>query len=188
MKPLSKKKQEALDRKDDGLISVDISSNSLESELSRKYTDIFIKTLQRLAYEISVVGLPIPEACVYVGVEYERLRVLMEQDPLIERLIQTKDIEYKRNLMITVSEKAKTDDKVSQWLLQSRYPDEFNPKKGSTRQGNDQEDLIGIAMEFVRNSGDNVPLVTKKTLMIQQTTSEINNPEDKATKMKAILN
>ena len=111
-------------------VDVNIRASSLEEELAEKYNHDFIKLLQRFSYEISVVGLPIQEACIYVGIDYERLAILIEADPLIKRLIMTKDIEYKRDLMKVLSEKAKTDDKISQWLLERRYPDEFNPRKG----------------------------------------------------------
>ena len=170
-----KRQKEEKKEEENVLISVDISTDSLEGALSKKYAEEFIKVLKRLAYEISVVGLPIPEACVYVGVEYDRLVALMQEDPMIERLIKTKDIEYKRNLMIAVSEKARTDDKVGQWLLQSRYPDEFNPKKGASRKtGEGDEDLVGIAMEFIQRSGDNTPLVTErsgKAFVVKRTSS-----------------
>lgn len=146
------------------LASMDIVTSSVQEQLEEKYTPTFIEILKRLAYEISVVGLPVPEACIYVGVEYERLKVAMAEDPLIERLIKTKDIEYKRNLMVAVSEKARTDDKTGQWLLQSRYPDEFNPRKGTGKMRDDDgEDLLGIAMEFIQRSGDNQPLVTERS-------------------------
>lgn len=144
-------------------VDVDIRASSLEKELAEKYNDDFIKLLKRFSYEISVVGLPIQEACVYVGIDHERLAILIETDPLIKRLIMTKDIEYKRDLMKVLSEKAKTDDKISQWLLERRYPDEFNPRKGSGKNSGDSDDLIGVAVEFIQKSGDNQPLVTEKS-------------------------
>ena len=144
-------------------VDVNIRASSLEEELAEKYNHDFIKLLQRFSYEISVVGLPIQEACIYVGIDYERLAILIEADPLIKRLIMTKDIEYKRDLMKVLSEKAKTDDKISQWLLERRYPDEFNPRKGSGKNSGDSDDLIGVAVEFIQKSGDNQPLVTEKS-------------------------
>lgn len=161
MKYLTPKEEKK--RAEQELASMDIVTSSVQEQLEKKYTPTFIEILKRLAYEISVVGLPVPEACMYVGVEYERLKVAMAEDPLIERLIKTKDIEYKRNLMVAVSEKARTDDKTGQWILQSRYPDEFNPRKGSARNNDDSEDLLGIAMEFIQKSGDNQPLVTERS-------------------------
>lgn len=147
---------------DEAKIEVDVLATSLEVELNKKYNIEFIKILKRLAYEIAIVGLPILEACMYVGMDYEKLMVLMESDPLVNRLIQTKDLEYKRGLMLAVSEKAKTDDKMSMWLLERRYPDEFNSRKGSGK-GTGDEDLLGVAVEFIQRSGDNTPLVTEKS-------------------------
>ena len=168
--------------------NVDIKSSSIEFELGERYNDEFIALLRKLAYEVSVVGLPVPEACVYVGIDYEKLVGTMQKDPTIERMIKAKEIEYKRNLMVPISEKAKTDEKVSQWLLQGRYPDEFNTRKGSKGGGGDGEDLLGIAMEFIQKSGDNTPLVTErsgKAFIIKKTSSENN---DTYKRIESILN
>lgn len=143
-------------------IEVDVAAISLEKELNEKYNEDFIKLLKRVSYEISIVGLPIIEACMYVGMDYEKFTALMEKDPLIMRLIQTKELEYKRGLIKVVSEKAKTDEKTSLGLLQARFPDEFNPRKGKPP-GGDSEDMIAVAMEFIQKSGDNTPLVTEKS-------------------------
>lgn len=150
---------------EDAKIDVDVASASLEKELNNKYNEDFIKLLKRVSYEIAVVGLPIDDACMYVGMNYEKLMGLMQMDPLIERLIKTKDIEYKRGLLKVVSEKAKTDDKTSMKLLESRYSDEFNSKKGTGKGGGgDGEDsMIGMALEFIQRSGDSSPLVTEKS-------------------------
>lgn len=141
----------------------DILAPSLQKELEEKYNDEFVRLLSAFAYEIAVVGLSIQEACIFVGIDYEKLALLIESDPLIKRLILTKDIEYKRDLMKVLSEKARTDDKTSTWLLERRFPDEFNPRKGSGKNSGDGDDLVGLAVKFIQESGDNQPLVTKKS-------------------------
>lgn len=144
----------------------DIRSTQLGKEIEAKYNAEWVDIFKRLAYEITVIGLQIEEACIIVGVEYEKLVLLMKQDPLIERLIKTKDLEYKRALLKTVSMKAKTDDKQAQWLLQARYPNEFNPRKGSGGGDGDNSDVLGLAIEFIQKNGDNKPLVTERRMMV----------------------
>lgn len=153
----------------------DIRAGKLETEISEKYNEEWVTIFKRLAYETAVIGLPLQEACMIVGVDYEKLSILMTSDPLIARLIKTKDLEYKRTLLKTVSTKAKTDEKMSQWLLQARYPDEFNPRKGSAGAGGDGNDLLGVAIEFIQKSGDSTPLVTErsgKITMVKRTSEE----------------
>lgn len=142
----------------------DIRSGKLEKQIEENYNAEWVEIFRQLAYEITVIGLPIQEACLIVGVEYEKLVLLMQRDPLVERLIKTKDLEYKRKLLRTVSEKAKTDEKMSLELLKARYPDEFNPRKGSGGGGpGGGDDLLGVAIEFIQKSGDNSPLVTERS-------------------------
>lgn len=145
----------------------DIRATALESEIQEKYPKM-LDLFRRLAYEITVIGMQIQEACIIVGIEYEKLVAMMQDDPIIERLIRTKDLEYKRRLLKTVSIKAKTDDRLAMGLLQARYPDEFNPRKGAQRGDGEpgSEDLLGLAIEFIQKSGDSTPLVTEKSAKI----------------------
>ena len=160
----------------------DIRAGALESEIAERYNEDWVKIFKRLVYEIAVVGMPIKEACLIVGVEHEKLVMLMKADPLIGRLIQTKDIEYKRTLLKAVSTKARTDDKMSQWLLQARYPDEFNPRKGSAPSDQQSDDLLGIAIEFIQKSGDASPLVAERSAKI----SVVGRPSDNKSMMERI--
>ncbi len=145
----------------------DIRSTALETEIEKKYSPQMLDTFKRLSYEITVIGLQLQEACTIVGVEYEKLVVMMRDDPLVERMIRIKDLEYKRKLLKTVSTKAGTDDKIAMGLLQARYPNEFNPRKGAGPNDPDSsDDLLGMAIEFVQKSGDKSPLVTEKSAKI----------------------
>ena len=142
----------------------DIRASKLQEEIEEKYSPEYVDMFKRLAYEISVIGLPLPEACIIVGVDYDKLVMLMNKDPIIERLIKTKDLEYKRSLLKVVGTKAKTDDKMSQWLLQTRYGNEFNPRKGSGNGDNgESDDILGMAIEFIQRGGDNSPIVNERS-------------------------
>lgn len=164
----------------------DIRAGALESEIAERYNEDWVNIFKRLAYEIAVIGLPIKEACLIVGVDHEKLAILMKSDPLIGRMIQVKDLEYKRSLLKTVSTKAKTDEKMSQWLLTARYPDEFNPRKGSSSGEQQSDDLLGIAIEFIQKSGDSSPLVTEragKITMVKRTADENKGMMERISKL-----
>lgn len=155
----------------------DIRASKLEKQIEERYNSDWVDIFKRLAYEITVIGLQIQEACLIVGVDYEKLTLLMQQDPVIERLIKTKDLEYKRGLLKTVNTKAKTDEKLSMELLRARYPNEYNPRKGSAGgPGEGGDDLLGIAIEFIQKSGDSSPLVHEKAgkITVVKRTSEQN--------------
>lgn len=160
----------------EGRDEFEIRAADLETEIEKKYTPAMVDLFRRLAYEITVIGLQIQEACIIVGIEYDKLISMMQQDALIERLIKTKDLEYKRKLLKTVSIRAKTDDRLAMGLLQARYPDEFNPRKGAAPGGGgDNDDFLGLAIEFIQKSGDSTPLVTEKSAkitMVKRTKSE----------------
>ena len=82
----------------------------------------------------------------------------MEKNPLVSRIIEMKELSYKRDLMSTLSAKARGgDDKLAQWLLERRYPEEFYVSKRSPQGGGD-EDILFQAIEFVQKNGDSSPI------------------------------
>ena len=141
----------------------DIQRQSIESELAAKYSEQMVKLFKRLSYELAVIGLPLEDACLIVGLDFEKVQNLINTDKTVERLIQLKDLEYKRGLLEVVSVKSKTDDKLSMWMLERRYPSEFNPKKGSGDKDGDMGDnIVKQAITFIQVNGDNAPLVARK--------------------------
>lgn len=154
---------------------VDIRAANIEKAIEEKYSSEWLLMFQKVVYEITVVGLQLKEACMIAGVDYDNLLILMKKDPLVDQLIKTKDLEYKRKLLKTVNQKAKTDDKVSMELLKARYPDEYNPRKGSGGGGENGDDLLAVAIEFIQKTGDSTPLVQEKSgkiTMVKRTTEE----------------
>lgn len=127
---------------------------SVEAQLSEKFSTDFVKILKRLAYEVAVVGLSEKEACLLVNFDYVKLVSLKEENEIVRRLFEMKSLEYKRGLMKTLSERArKGDEKLAQWLLESKFPDEFNRRKGAGGEGGGGgEDLLGAAVEFIQKS------------------------------------
>jgi len=130
----------------------EIELESIEAQLAENFNEKFIKVLKRLVYEVAVVGLSEKEACVLVNFDYAQLISLKEKNELIRRLFDMKSLEYKRDMMKTLSDKARRgDEKLAQWLLEARYPDEFNRRKGGGGEGGG-DDLLGAAVEFIQKS------------------------------------
>lgn len=140
---------------------IDIGAISIETELASRYSEPMVKRFKRLAYELATVGLPLDDACLVVGLDEEKVRHLIDTDDAVKRLITLKDLEYKRGLLKVVSIKAKDDEKLSMWMLERRYPDEFNPKKGSGGGGEGGDNHIKTAITFIQMAGDKSPLVAK---------------------------
>lgn len=142
----------------------DIQRQSIESELAAKYSEQMVKLFKRLSYELAVIGLPLEDACLIVGLDFEKVQNLINTDATVERLIKLKDLEYKRGLLEVVSVKSKTDDKLSMWMLERRYPSEFNSRKGGGDKGDEAGDnIVKQAITFIQVNGDNSPLVSRKS-------------------------
>lgn len=132
-------------------------------EVEKKITDTFnprfVKTLKRLSYYLSKIGLPFDEACKMVRYDGAKMREIIKLYPVIQELIELKELEYKAELMGTVSSKARSgNDKLAQWLLETRFPNEFGSKKKGTPES---EDMLGAAISFIQQSGDSSSLVRR---------------------------
>lgn len=136
----------------------------VEDEIEAQFPPQLCTVLKRIAYEIAVVGLTESEACSICDYPHEKFIALKQSYPIISRLVEVKDLEYKRNLLKSISVRAGTDDKLAMWLLEAKYPAEFNRKKGGGGDGDkDPQDLVGMAIEFVRKSGDKNGLVSEES-------------------------
>lgn len=134
-------------------MSLDLYSNSLEKQAQEQLTPQMIKVLKKIAYYTSKVGLTLPESCALVDINYEKFQEDIQRFPIIGKVIKMKELEYKKDLMYTISQKAKSgDDKLAQWLLERRYPEEFAiSKKGAST---DDEDIFAMAFAMIRRKGD----------------------------------
>jgi len=129
-------------------------------EINKKFPPEFREVLKRLSYYLSIVGLDFEEACLMVRFDPEDMAAKIKEFPIIQELIDIKELEYKVALIKTVSHKATTgDDKLAQWLLERRFPQEFNPKKGSGVLEKSNDDLMGMAIEFIQRNSDTNPLI-----------------------------
>lgn len=136
----------------------------VEDEIEAQFPSELVRVLKKIAYEIGVVGLTEAEACMISDYPHEKFIALKQGYPIVARLIEVKDLEYKRNLLKSISARAGTDDKVAMWLLEAKYPTEFNRRKGAGKgDGDDAKDLVGAAIEFVRKTGDAGGLVREES-------------------------
>lgn len=135
---------------------------SIEAEVRTVLgNDALVKVLKRLVYEIATVGLSEEEACMIVNFDKTKLLSLKEKFPIVRRLFEVKKLEYKRGLMKTISNKANMgDEKLSMWLLESQFPEEFNKRKGAGG-GVPSEDMLGAAIDFIQQNTTPGGVVTK---------------------------
>ena len=137
---------------------------SVESEIEKQFPESLCRVLKKIAYEIGVVGLTEAESCMISDYPHEKFITLKQLYPIIQKLVEVKDLEYKRNLLKSISTRAGTDDKVAMWLLEAKYPSEFNRRKGNGGNGEkDPEDLVGAAIEFVRKSSGPSGLISEES-------------------------
>lgn len=137
--------------------------SKVEDEIEAQFPVELCRVLKKIAYEIGVVGLTESEACMISDYPHEKFISLKQQYPMIQKLVEVKDLEYKRNLLKSISARAGNDDKVAMWLLEAKYPAEFNRKRGNGGGEKDPQDLVGAAIEFVRKSSNNGGLISEES-------------------------
>ena len=121
-----------------------------------------LKPLKRIAYYTSKVGLSLEESCMLVDLNFEAFSKLLQEQPILKKIIDMKELEYKKDLLYTLSQKARTgDDKLAQWLLERRYPSEFSNKRSNNP--NADQDLLYQAISFVQKSGDSSGLIQESS-------------------------
>lgn len=157
--------------------------SGLLQKLKDRYSEYWYKKFVEIAYEVGVVGVTLEEACMLQDVEYETFLDMQSKDQNIKRLIVKKTLEYKRNLLKSVSHAAKSNDKVALELLMSRYPDEFNKRKGSSGDGDGEtNNFINMAVNFVQTNGDKKPIINLASGKAEEQPAEITEANNKRTK------
>ncbi len=141
----------------------DTEIKSIATKLEERLSPELVNILKRICYEVGIVGLSEKDACLLANYSYEKLIELRSREPLVDRLIDMKTLEYERGILKNISEKAKSDDKLGQWMLEIRNPHKYNRKKGAPAGGGKQEEdesLLADAIECVQ--GDNESTLVKK--------------------------
>lgn len=104
-------------------------TQSLDKKLTDRFPQDFLSILKKIANEVCKVGLTEKEACMICDFDHARFVTLKQNEPLVRQLFDRKNLEYKRSLLKPLSLKAQTDDKLAQWLLESRFPEDFSKKR-----------------------------------------------------------
>lgn len=147
-----------------------------------------LKKLKRLVYYTSKVGLSREESCKLVDLDYAFFEKLVSTNRAVATVIEKKDLEYKKDLLYTLSQKARSgDDKLAQWLLERRFPDEFSTKRAGT--SDREEDLLFQAISFVQKNGDSQGLINEASgqAMIIRKTPDGGIKTDWTKKLKDML-
>ncbi len=138
---------------------------SLESEATKLLSEKDFSILKAICVAIGKDGMTTEEACQLSNIKYETLRALCEQHDVVRQIIALKELEYKRSLLKTLSARARSgDDKVSQWLLERRYPDEFGTKKKAG--DGTEKDSLAEAIAFIQERGDSTGIINRRTVII----------------------
>ena len=137
---------------------LELSAASVEEEANKKLSPTTIRIIKKIAYYVGKEGLPLKEACFLVDVDHKRFLESMKLEPLIKKIIDMKELEYKKDMIHVVNQKARGgDEKLAMWLLERKFPEEFGEKKKNTGDGSD---MIFEAIRFIRKNGDVKPLVS----------------------------
>lgn len=140
---------------------LELSSNSIEKQARETFSDSFYRSIKKIAYYTSKIGLPLNEACVLVDIEYEWFVEKMKTTPLIRKIIIMKELEFKRDMLNTITQRARSgDEKLAQWLLERKFPDEYGNKKTAPQDGGD---VIFEAIKFIRKTGTLSPMVDERS-------------------------
>lgn len=118
-----------------------------------------VRKLRRISYLMSRVGLPLGEAIYHIGYTKEQIETLFSRHPVMKEFLRSKELEYKKDLLAAISVKGRTDEKTAMWLLEKRFPEEFNKKKGSDAGDASQEDTLAGIMDLIQSGGVGAPLV-----------------------------
>lgn len=142
---------------DDGFASsLQDAALNFDSSLRAKFSDPEYIALRTIGAFI-MRGLTLEESCILSRVSIITLKALMEKNEDVRNFIIFKQIAFKAGLLSTISTSAKTQAKMAGYLLEKKYPAEYDPKKGD--EAIRPPDLIERAIEYVRRGGDATPIV-----------------------------
>jgi len=137
--------------------------------------DVDAILLGRIAYQIFNMGLTIRESCIIIGFNSDRFEKVMADFPFVKEIIDRKIIEYKKALLQPLVIKAKEgNDKLAQWLLEKRFPDEFG--SGNNKPNKDEladANIFALAIKEIQRGDDNlISEKSGKAFIIQKTKSK----------------
>jgi len=177
----------SVDQKTNTTTTIDTDEFELEIPDSKNYEKQMLKSLpaqtllamKKLAYYIATVGLSFEDSCELIRYEPEEVRELIKTKPAIGRYLRLKEIELKKDLLKIISLQAKEqkNDKWAEWVLRSRYPEEFGTSKQKNT-GNENDDVmksLTAMMQTIRRDANGNMLVEEKR--ITQVLGNNKNPK-----------
>ena len=168
--------------------NLELDSKNLETQAREQLSPDLLRKVKKISYYTSENGLTLEEACLLADINFVAFKELIEANSLVRKIILVKELQYKKDLLFTVSQKAREgDDKLALWLLERKYPEEFQAlRKGSHGAGSGDEDLLVQAIEYIQKTGDTNPLV-KETSIRAIVIKKKKDPEEIIQKLSDIL-
>jgi len=109
-------------------------------------------------------GLSLEESCILARVGHIKLMSLMASNEDVKNFIIFKQIAYKAVLLNTLTGSAfDGESKSAGYLLEKKYPKEFDKKKGDDEIR--EPDIIERAIQFVRNNAHTQTIVKPKVIV-----------------------
>ena len=132
--------------------------------------------------------MTLDESLVLTNLTPKMLSLLVEEYPVINRIIQYKEMEFKKKLMsVLVNQIRKGSDGMAQWLLEKRYPEEYGKKGVGASSGSPERSMFEKALAFVQGSRDSSPLAANSSGTPVEEGSEIQNVGDVLAKLEKYL-
>ncbi len=154
----NKKKDRLPPRKDGGGIFPRAGDQEGESgdsilfseKLKKHFEPDVVKMIKSVTYYISRAGISFEEACVLAQHKPDEVKLLLKQHKMLNEFFEYKMLEFKKDLLIPITDRARAgDDKTAMWLLEKKFPEEFNNKgKGAQDTGE------GFLRELFKKSED----------------------------------
>lgn len=138
-----------------------LTANNIKKQAEKELTAGQLNVLKRIAYYVGKVGLDLHESCILLGLDPDKFREEMKIHPIIGTIITMKEIEFKKDMLATLSARGRGgDDKIAQWLLEKKDPDNY----GKQKKGNDgATDPMAAVLEFVQTTEQPAHGLVKKT-------------------------
>ena len=137
-----------------------IRVQSLESAIMAQVEPELAKRIKRIAHFVANSGFSLYEACKVVGIDPEKFEKLLNTNDAVNEMLEVKGLEYKSKLLEAITLKAKTDDKLAQWLLERRFPNEYaSPKRGGGGKDDEEGNILFQAVQFIQQNRSTKPIV-----------------------------
>jgi hypothetical protein len=144
-------------------------AKNYEKQMVKKLDSNTLMAMKKLAYYVATVGLSFEESCELVRYEPEEVNTLIQSHPYIGRYLRLKEIEFKKDLLKILSLQAKDNknEKWAEWMLRSRFPEEFGtPKQRNSGSSEDEVTKSLTAMlHTIRKDGQGNTLVEEKKML-----------------------